>query len=224
MRQSGSRRASDDGRRQETILRISPASWRTPRAASPSPVRRPLCPARTRAQGGVFDPVTEADRGAERAMRALIEARFPDHGIAGEEFGGAAGRGALCLEPRPDRRHPRLHLRPAELDDPDRLARGGRAGGRPDRRAARSTSAMSASATAAWLVAPGGQRRSRRAAARRWPRRGCRRPIPISSHGAEADGFERLRAAVAADPLRPGRLCLCPARRRQRSTWSPNRA
>lgn len=33
-----------------------------------------------------FDPVTEADKGAELAMRALIEAHFPGHGIAGEEF------------------------------------------------------------------------------------------------------------------------------------------
>jgi myo-inositol-1(or 4)-monophosphatase len=32
-------------------------------------------------------PVTAADRGAEAAMRALIEARYPDHGILGEEFG-----------------------------------------------------------------------------------------------------------------------------------------
>jgi len=38
-------------------------------------------------KGAVFDPVTEADKGAERAMRALIEAAFPDHGILGEEFG-----------------------------------------------------------------------------------------------------------------------------------------
>ena len=30
-------------------------------------------------------PVTAADRAAEAAMRALIEARFPDHGIVGEE-------------------------------------------------------------------------------------------------------------------------------------------
>lgn len=35
---------------------------------------------------GDFDPVTEADKGAERAMRALITATFPDHGIAGEEY------------------------------------------------------------------------------------------------------------------------------------------
>ena len=34
-----------------------------------------------------FDPVTEADRAAERALRAAIEARFPEHGIWGEEFG-----------------------------------------------------------------------------------------------------------------------------------------
>ncbi|MEO1066472.1 MAG: histidinol-phosphatase [Pseudomonadota bacterium] len=34
-----------------------------------------------------FDPVTVADREAERAMRALIEMRHPDHGILGEEFG-----------------------------------------------------------------------------------------------------------------------------------------
>ena len=34
-----------------------------------------------------FDPVTEADQGAERAIRALIEERFPDHSIHGEEYG-----------------------------------------------------------------------------------------------------------------------------------------
>lgn len=34
-----------------------------------------------------FDPVTEADRAAERAMRTAIERRFPDHGIWGEEYG-----------------------------------------------------------------------------------------------------------------------------------------
>lgn len=33
-----------------------------------------------------FDPVTVADRASETAMRALIEARYPDHGILGEEF------------------------------------------------------------------------------------------------------------------------------------------
>jgi myo-inositol-1(or 4)-monophosphatase len=33
-----------------------------------------------------FDPVTEADRAAERAMRQMIERIFPEHGVYGEEF------------------------------------------------------------------------------------------------------------------------------------------
>jgi myo-inositol-1(or 4)-monophosphatase len=37
--------------------------------------------------GGVFDPVTEADRAAEAAMRRLIAETFPSHGVIGEEFG-----------------------------------------------------------------------------------------------------------------------------------------
>ena len=37
--------------------------------------------------GGVFDPVTEADRGAEAAMRRLIAQTFPTHGVIGEEYG-----------------------------------------------------------------------------------------------------------------------------------------
>lgn len=36
---------------------------------------------------GRFDPVTVADRAAEAAMRRLIEAEFPDHGVLGEEYG-----------------------------------------------------------------------------------------------------------------------------------------
>lgn len=40
--------------------------------------------------GGVFDPVTEADRAAETAMRRLIMRDLPDHGIVGEEFGAHA--------------------------------------------------------------------------------------------------------------------------------------
>src|SRR5258708_7058826 len=36
-------------------------------------------------------PVTIADREAETTMRALIEARFPAHGILGEEYGTVRG-------------------------------------------------------------------------------------------------------------------------------------
>ena len=42
-----------------------------------------------------FDPVTEADVEAERAMRALIEAEHPDHGIVGEEFGTKPSGGSI---------------------------------------------------------------------------------------------------------------------------------
>ena len=38
-----------------------------------------------------FDPVTEADREAERVIRELIGARFPDHSIVGEEMEDKAG-------------------------------------------------------------------------------------------------------------------------------------
>lgn len=47
------------------------------------------------AGGAVFDPVTVADRAAERAMRDLIVARYPDHGIVGEEEGSVTGSSAL---------------------------------------------------------------------------------------------------------------------------------
>jgi len=42
-----------------------------------------------------FDPVTEADRASERAMRARIEAAFPSHGVLGEEFGEQPGEDAF---------------------------------------------------------------------------------------------------------------------------------
>ena len=42
-----------------------------------------------------YDPVTVADRAAETVIRAAIKARFPDHGILGEEHGREAGTSAL---------------------------------------------------------------------------------------------------------------------------------
>jgi myo-inositol-1(or 4)-monophosphatase len=38
-------------------------------------------------QGGVFDPVTAADRAAERAIRRRLAERWPAHGLVGEELG-----------------------------------------------------------------------------------------------------------------------------------------
>ena len=48
-----------------------------------------------------FDPVTEADRAAERAMREILARERPDDGILGEEYGNLAGRSGLTwvLEP-----------------------------------------------------------------------------------------------------------------------------
>jgi myo-inositol-1(or 4)-monophosphatase len=42
-----------------------------------------------------FDPVTEADKGAERAIRAIIERERPDDGILGEEYDEKPGRNGL---------------------------------------------------------------------------------------------------------------------------------
>ncbi|WP_439497993.1 histidinol-phosphatase [Bosea sp. (in: a-proteobacteria)] len=41
--------------------------------------------------GGVFDPVTEADRAGENVMRHMIKHSFPEHGVLGEEFGTEYG-------------------------------------------------------------------------------------------------------------------------------------
>ena len=42
-----------------------------------------------------YDPVTEADRSAERALRQTIEETFPDHGIWGEEYGAVRAEAAV---------------------------------------------------------------------------------------------------------------------------------
>ena len=46
-----------------------------------------------KATGPGYDPVREADRAAERAMRKAIRGRYPRHGILGEEFGVEPGDG-----------------------------------------------------------------------------------------------------------------------------------
>ncbi|HEY8261789.1 MAG TPA: inositol monophosphatase family protein, partial [Methylosinus sp.] len=51
------------------------------------PFFRTSLAAEDKAHGGVFDPVTEADRAAEIVMRRMIEGAFPSHGVIGEEFG-----------------------------------------------------------------------------------------------------------------------------------------
>ncbi|PIE12291.1 MAG: histidinol-phosphatase [Rhodobacterales bacterium] len=44
---------------------------------------------------GRFDPVTEGDRAAERAMREILAARRPRDGIVGEEYGTTQGKSGL---------------------------------------------------------------------------------------------------------------------------------
>ncbi len=48
---------------------------------------------KNKAGGAGYDPVTAADRAAERAIRAAIAKSFPDHGILGEEFATVPGAG-----------------------------------------------------------------------------------------------------------------------------------
>ncbi len=51
-------------------------------------------------EGRNFDPVTAADREAERVIRERIEATYPDHGIIGEELGSKPGeRFTWILDP-----------------------------------------------------------------------------------------------------------------------------
>lgn len=54
-----------------------------------------------KARSGAFDPVTEADRAAEAAMRARIRKSFPAHGIEGEEYGdeGSSAEYVWVLDP-----------------------------------------------------------------------------------------------------------------------------
>lgn len=56
--------------------------------------RRDMAIANKHDDGG-FDPVTEADKRAEEKIRELIRARFPEHGVMGEEFGLETGRSPL---------------------------------------------------------------------------------------------------------------------------------
>ncbi len=45
--------------------------------------------------GQPYDPVTAADREAEEVMRRMIAARFPDHGVRGEEMADTKGEAAF---------------------------------------------------------------------------------------------------------------------------------
>ena len=50
------------------------------------------------------DPVTEADKAAERLIRDEIAKTFPEHGVYGEEFGLQEGNGLTWVPVRNIRR------------------------------------------------------------------------------------------------------------------------
>lgn len=52
--------------------------------------RRPIA-VEDKGASGLYDPVTQADRAAEEAIRSRIKSVYPDHGILGEEHGYELG-------------------------------------------------------------------------------------------------------------------------------------
>jgi histidinol phosphatase-like enzyme (inositol monophosphatase family) len=143
-----------------------------------------------------FDPVTEYDRNAELAIRRLIEARFPDHGIAGEELPDRApdGRWSWSLDPIDGTRAyicglPSWTTLVALLDDGEPVL------GLVD--VPRLDELYLGHGKSAFLFGAGGERRPLATSA-------CRSAAearlsttdPYLFRGAEAEGFERLRGSA----------------------------
>jgi histidinol phosphatase-like enzyme (inositol monophosphatase family) len=80
---------------------LKAALWETAEALADAAAAETLPLFRSRGLGTVnkatsgFDPVTEADRAAERAMRDVLGRRRPADGILGEEFDAVAARSGL---------------------------------------------------------------------------------------------------------------------------------
>jgi len=142
-----------------------------------------------------FDPVTEADRGAELAMRRLIEAKFPDHGICGEEFPDrpAQGRLSWLLDPVDGTRAficglPSWSTLIALLD-----------GGRPVVGVIdipRLDELYLGHASTAELIDAGGRRAIRTSGCRSLAEALFSTTDPYLFSGSEHEGFERLRTAA----------------------------
>ena len=152
-------------------------------------------PCEDKNEGGVFDPVTEADRGAERAMRTLIEAHHPDHGIAGEELPPRPANGPYVwsLDPIDGTRAficgmPGWTTLIALLEHGDPVIGlidvprlGERYVGTGDR---------------AWMVGPDGERPLAVATCAALGEARLSSTDPYLFLGAEAEGFERLRRSI----------------------------
>lgn len=77
-----------------TLLPLAHRLADAARAAIAPYFRSPATLAENKAEAG-FDPVTEADRAAERAIRAILETERPQDGIDGEEYGATPGTSGL---------------------------------------------------------------------------------------------------------------------------------
>ncbi|MGZ8286322.1 MAG: inositol monophosphatase family protein [Allosphingosinicella sp.] len=143
-----------------------------------------------------FDPVTESDRNSERAMRRLIETRFPDHGISGEELPErpAGSQWSWSLDPIDGTRAyicglPSWTTLIALLDDGEPVL------GLVD--VPRLDELYLGHGGDAWVFGGGGGER-------RLATSGCRRiedarlstTDPYLFQGAEAEGFERIRRSA----------------------------
>lgn len=145
---------------------------------------------------GGFDPVTEYDRNSEKAMRRLIETRFPDHGIAGEELPDrpAAGRWSWSIDPIDGTRAyicglPSWTTLIALLDDGEPVL------GAVD--VPRLDELYLGHSVGAWVFGAGGEeRRLATSACRRIEEARLSTTDPYLFEGAEAEGFERLRRSA----------------------------
>jgi myo-inositol-1(or 4)-monophosphatase len=159
------------------------------------PAAKAGLPCEDKNEGGAFDPVTEADRGAEQAMRTLIEAHHPDHGIAGEELPERPARGPFVWSLDPidgtrafvcglpgwttliallDHGEPVIGLIDAPRLDERYVGVGGRA----------------------WMIGAGGERPLATGACVSLAEARLSSTDPYLFGGSEADGFDRLRRAV----------------------------
>ena len=83
---------------EETIDELVGFAAELARRAAPSILahfRQPIVVADKASGNEIYDPVTEADRGAETVIRTLITERYPQHGIYGEEHGFEPGVSGL---------------------------------------------------------------------------------------------------------------------------------
>ncbi len=75
------------------LIAVAEAVADAARPATLAAFRSPSLAVESKTDG--FDPVTEADRNAENAMRAVLAELRPDDGIVGEEFGSGEGTSGL---------------------------------------------------------------------------------------------------------------------------------